>query len=225
MERTIVDKLNLNKFKKIAVLNRPEEEDSLSGLADPDTELKDGPYDLIFAYVFDMESLRDLVHNVIDRNDLSQGGYLYAAYPKKGNKAYPTYIHRDSLFEGVGADEDGYIGTSSLKFARMVGLNEVFTVVGFKSEKRAGKEKESSSKPSQRVGDYLSMIPDVERDLSDNPETLAFYRSLTPGYRKDWARYVYSAVQEQTREKRREEMKAILGQGYKSLDSYRRENP
>lgn len=153
-----------------------------------------GRYDLIFAYVLDMESMQELVNKVMDHNYLDQGGYLYAAYPKKGNKVYPTYIHRDSLFEGLGADEDGYIGTGNLRFARMAGLNEVFTVVGFKVETR--KKRDASSKPSQRVDDYIAMIPAVEQDLHDSPEALAFYQSLAPGYRKDWARYVYSAVQE-----------------------------
>lgn len=105
----------------------------------------------------------------------------------------------------------------------MVGLNDVFTVVGFKEETR--KKNEASSKPSQRVDDYTSIIPEVENDLQDSPEALELYQSLTPGYRKDWARYVYSAVQEGTRAKRRAEMKKILGEGYKSIDIYRREKP
>lgn len=220
MSKTIVEKLNLQKFNKAAVLHKPEGVDSLAGLAEYDTELKDSSYDLIFAYVLNMESFQDLVKKVIDNNYLNDCGYLYVAYPKKGNKVYPTYIHRDDLFEGLGADEEGYIGTSSMKFARMVGLNDVFTVVGFKKE--AQKKKSASSKPSQCVDDYISMIPDVEKDLHDTPEALAFYQSLTPGYQKDWARYVYSAVQEETREKRRAEMKMILGEGYKSIDIYRR---
>ncbi|AIQ71691.1 LAAC [Paenibacillus graminis] len=223
MAKTIVEKLNLHKFKRVAVLYRPEDEHSLSGLGDHVTELTDSQYDLIFAYVLNMKSLQDLVNQVIDHNYLNKGGYLYAAYPKKGNKVYSTYIHRDSLFEGVGAGEDGYIGSSSLKFARMVGLNDVFTVVGFKEEAR--KKKDTSSKPSQRVDDYTSMIPAVEKELQDSPEALALYQSLTPGYRKDWARYVYSAVQEETRAKRRAEMKKILGEGYKSVDMYRRDKP
>ncbi|MEC0168344.1 YdeI/OmpD-associated family protein [Paenibacillus graminis] len=223
MAKTIVEKLNLHKFKRVAVLYRPEDEHSLSGLGDHVTELTDSQYDLIFAYVLNMKSLQDLVNQVIDHNHLNKGGYLYAAYPKKGNKVYSTYIHRDSLFEGVGAGENGYIGSSSLKFARMVGLNDVFTVVGFKEEAR--KKKDTSSKPSQRVDDYTSMIPAVEKELQDSPEALALYQSLTPGYRKDWARYVYSAVQEETRAKRRAEMKKILGEGYKSVDMYRRDKP
>lgn len=222
MTKTIVDKLNLHKYKKAAVLHSPEGEDILAGLASYDTELKDsGGYDLIFAFVLDMESLQALVQRVIEHQYLLEGGYLYVAYPKKGNKVYPTYIHRDSLFEGLGADEDGYIGTSSLKFARMVGLNDVFTVVGLKEEARAPKP--ALSKPSQCVDDYISVIPEIEKDLRDTPDLLAFYQTLTSGYRKDWARYVYSAVQEATRAKRREEMKMILGARYKSRELYRKE--
>lgn len=220
MAKTIVEKLNLQKYNKTAVLHQPEGEELLAGLESYDTELKDGGYDLIFAFVLDMESLQGLVRKVIDGNHLDEGGYLYAAYPKKGNKVYSTYIHRDKLLEGLGADNDGYIGTSSIKFARMVGLNDVFTVVGLKAEKRS--QKQSSSKPSQSVGDYEALIPEVEKDLQDAPEVLAFYQSLTPGYRRDWARYIYSAVQEETREKRREDMKTALAAGYKTMDLYRR---
>ncbi|WP_213526584.1 YdeI/OmpD-associated family protein [Paenibacillus sp. J31TS4] len=218
MPKTIVEKLNLQKYKKILVLNKPEGEELLEELTGYDTEFKESRYDLIFAFVLDLASLQALVARVIENEYLHDGGYLYAAYPKKGNKVYPTYIHRDSLLEGLGAGEDGYIGTSTLKFARMVGLNEVFTVVGFKEEAK----KKTSSKPSQSVDDYVNFIPEVEKDLQDSPEVLAFYQSLTPGYRKDWARYVYSAVQEETRSKRRAEMKDILGAGYKSIDIYRR---
>lgn len=219
MSKTIAQKLNLHKYKHAAVLNKPEGEDALADLPEADTELKDARYDLIFAYVLDMAALQDLVARVIGSGHLNEGGYLYAAYPKKGNKAYPTYIHRDSLLEGLGADQDGYIGTSNLKFARMVGLDEVFTVVGLKEEAR--KQNTASSKPSQRVDDYTAMVPQVEEDLRAVPEVLAFYQSLTPGYRRDWARYVYSAVQEETRAKRREEMIAILGAGFKTRDQYR----
>ena len=219
MSKTIVEKLNLNKFKKAAVLNQPEGEDLLAGLESYDTGLAGGKYDLIFAFTLDMGELQALMKQVVEGGMLDKSGYLYAAYPKKGNKVYKAYIHRDDLFAGLGADEDGYIGTSSVKFARMVGLNDVFTVVGFKEEPR---KSQPSSKPSQCVDDYLEMVPQIEEDLRNVPEVLAFYQSLTPGYRKDWARYVYSAVQEETREKRREEMKTILGEGYKSIDLYRR---
>jgi|GEM_PF-209846 len=220
MSKTIVEKLNLKKYKKAAVLYTPQGEHSLAELEAADLELKDEPYEMIFAFVLDMKSLQDLVQTVIEQNSLLKEGYLFAAYPKKGNKVYSTYIHRDELLGGLGAEEDGYIGTSNLKFSRMVGMNEVFTVVGLKYEVK--KAATASSKPSQLVDDYISYIPNIEEDLSNTPEELAFYQSLTPGYRKDWARYVYSAVQEETRLKRKQEMISVLAERYKSMELYRR---
>ncbi|WP_057776200.1 YdeI/OmpD-associated family protein [Cytobacillus dafuensis] len=221
MTKTIVEKLNLKKYKKAAVLGLPEGADYLAELTDFDTELMDSTYDLIFAFVLDMASLKELISKVIEKNYLNKNGYIFVAYPKKGNKVYPTFIHRDDLLSGLGADEDGYIGTSNLKFARMVGLDDVFTVVGLKIDSK-GKEK-TSTKASQCVDDYIEMIPSVEKDLQDTPDVLAIYQSLTPGYQKDWARYVYSAKQEATKAKRRNEMKMILAAGYKSMDLYRRD--
>ncbi|MUT68277.1 YdeI/OmpD-associated family protein [Paenibacillus sp. NEAU-GSW1] len=219
MSKSVVEKLGLQKFSRKAVLDLPAGNDSLSGLEGFDTALKDGGYDLIFTFVLDMESLKGLVNRVISEERLNKGGYLFAAYPKKGNKVYDTFIHRDELMEGLGSDEEGYVGASSIKFARMVGLDDVFTVVGFK-EDAAGKHK-TSSKASQRVDDYVALIPNIEADLADEPALLAIYQALTPGYRKDWARYVYSAKQEETQDKRREEMKQILQAGYKSRELYR----
>ncbi|MEK5475491.1 YdeI/OmpD-associated family protein [Paenibacillus sp. FSL R5-0407] len=222
MTKSIVEKLNLQKYKRAAVLNLPPETGDLAGLT-YDSELTKSKYDLIFAFVLDMDALKATVSTVIEEDRLEQGGYLYLAYPKKGNKKYSTFIHRDDLLDGLDADEDGYVGTSPIKFSRMVGMDEVFTVVGLKKDARNRNRSQSPSRASQRVDDYEALVPEVEQDLQDAPDLLAFYRSLTPGYRKDWARYVYSAKQESTRAKRREEMKAILGAGYKSRELYRRD--
>ncbi|OAB40653.1 hypothetical protein PMSD_01785 [Paenibacillus macquariensis subsp. defensor] len=221
MAKSIVEKLNLQKYEKVAVLDQPDRTDYFTELTGYDTSLKDHAYDLIFAFVLDMDSLKELVDRVIEHEHLNKSGYLFAAYPKKGNKVYPTFIHRDDLFAGIGSDEEGYIGISNIKFARMVGLDDVFTVVGLKEDAR-GKGK-TSSQSSQCVDDYIALIPSVEKDLGDTPELLTLYQSLTPGYRKDWARYVYSAKQEGTRVKRREEMKIILQAGYKSRELYRKD--
>ncbi|MEX1030446.1 MAG: YdeI/OmpD-associated family protein [Paenibacillaceae bacterium] len=221
MTKSIAEKLNLQKYDQAAVLNEPEGTDYLAELTGYDTRLEARAYDLIFAFVLDMVSLKELVDRVIEHKHLNHNGYLFAAYPKKGNKVYPSFIHRDELFAGLGSDESGYIGTSDIKFARMVGLDDVFTVVGFKEDAR-GKD-QTSSKSSQRVDDYIALISSVEKDLEGTPELLTVYQALTPGYRKDWARYVYSAKQEETRAKRREEMKMIIQAGYKSRELYRKD--
>ena len=48
----------------------------------------------------------------------------------------------------------------------MVGLDDVFTVVGLKEDSRS-KDK-ISTKASQCVDDYIEKIPDVEKDLEEN---------------------------------------------------------
>lgn len=156
--------------------------------------------------------------SIIENNYLAPKGYLFFAYPKKGNKRYDTYIHRDEIFPALNVNDEGYVGNSDLKFSRMVSMDEVFTVVGLKREKK--KEKKSQV-PSQCVADYEDKVKDVENLLTDHPKELAFYQSLTPGYRRDWARFIFSAKQQSTRDKRKEQMVEVLSQGYKTMALYR----
>ena len=74
-------------------------------------------------------------------------------------------------------DEKGYVGTSNIKFARMVGLDDVFTVVGLKEDTR--NRNQPSKAASQCVDDYIEMIAEVEKYLQHTPDLLAFYQSLT----------------------------------------------
>jgi predicted secreted protein len=168
-----------------------------------------------------VETLDEMVkytQQVIREQQLAGNGYLFFAYPKKGNKRYDSYVHRDDIFPAMGVDEDGYIGSSDLKFARMVSMDDVFTVIGIKHEK---KKKTKSPAASQSVADYEDRVKDVEELLAPYPKERQFYKELTPGYQKDWARFIFSAKQQQTREKRLEQMVDILAQGYKSMDLYR----
>ncbi|WP_099223370.1 YdeI/OmpD-associated family protein [Listeria costaricensis] len=221
MAKTIIEKLNLLKYEEKAVLNQPDDLTAFDGLGKVDHALSAAvEYDLIIAFCFSLSEMKAFVDQVINEKRLSANGYLFFAYPKKGNKRYATYIHRDQLFEGIGADQEtGYIENSDLKFSRMVGLDEVFTMVGLKRDAK-GKNKKSTAN-SGRVDDYLEKIPEVEAILARNPKALAFYQSLTKGYQKDWARYIYSAKQESTRLKRQEEMIRLLGEEYKTITHYR----
>ncbi|WP_188016989.1 hypothetical protein [Paenibacillus antarcticus] len=183
MAKSIVEKLSLQKYVQVAVLDQPEGTNYLSELTGYDITLKEHSYDLIFAFVLDMYSLKELVDRVIEHEHLNKDGYLFVAYPKKGNKVYSTFIHRDDLFAGIGSDSEGYIGTSDIKFTRMVGLDDVFTVVGLKEDARS--KGKVSSQSSQRVDDYITLIPNIEKDLEDTPDLLTLYHALTQGYRKD----------------------------------------
>ncbi|MGV2488364.1 UNVERIFIED_CONTAM: YdeI/OmpD-associated family protein, partial [Bacillus mycoides] len=136
-----------------------------------------------------------------------------------GNARYSTFIHRDEMFPALNVGDDGYVGESEIKFARMVSMDDVFTVVGLKREKKKAKKTPAAS---QCVADYADRIQDVEALLANHPAELKFYQSLTPGYQKDWARNLFSVKQEKTRDKRLEKMIEILSQGYKTIELFRK---
>ncbi|TKC18026.1 YdeI/OmpD-associated family protein [Robertmurraya kyonggiensis] len=211
---TIIDKLKLTKYKNLAVLNQPSDYDVFAGYK---TTLS-GEHDAIFIFVETLEEMVKHTQKIIKEQPLLEKGYLFFAYPKKGNKRYKTFVHRDDIFPAMKVGEDGYVANCDLKFSRMVSMDDVFTVVGLKQEKRKAQK---SSAASQCVADYEDNVKDVEALLENYPHERRFYKELTPGYQKDWARYIFSAQQEATREKRHLQMVDILSQGYKSIELYR----
>ncbi|WP_096200321.1 YdeI/OmpD-associated family protein [Bacillus sp. FJAT-45350] len=211
---TIIDKLNLNKYKNLSVLHQPSDYDLFSG----EKSALTGDHDAIFIFVETIDEIVKHTQRVINEEQLLEKGYLFFAYPKKGNKRYKTFVHRDDIFPAMKVGEDGYVENSDVKFSRMVSMDDVFTVVGLKREKKKVKK---SPAASQCVADYEERVKDVEKLLTDSPKELDFYKELTPGYQRDWARYIFSAKQQKTREKRQEQMVDILSEGYKSVDLYR----
>ncbi|MGG0655276.1 YdeI/OmpD-associated family protein [Rummeliibacillus pycnus] len=192
----------------------------------PDTFLLEGikttttkPFDRVIAFVFSIEELTAYLQQCIEEKLISEQGYLFFVYPKKGNKSYDTYIHRDAIFPAISVDEQKYIVGSDYKFATLSSLDDTFSILSIKVDgKQKGKKKTANS---QCVDDYIEMIPQLKEFLSSDKKLLSFYESLTPGYQKDWARYVFSAKREETQKNRLEEMKDILGQGFKTKELFR----
>jgi len=213
---SIIDKLKLHKYTNLAVINQPNDYDVFT----ESNQALQQAHDAIFIFVETLDEMITYTNQILEQQLLLPKGYLFFAYPKKGNKRYTTSIHRDEIFPAMKVDEEGYVSGSDLKFARMVSMDDVFTVIGLKREKQ--KEKKSASS-SQRVADYAENVKDIEALLAAFPEVLSFYQSLTPGYQKDWARYLFSAKQQKTRDKRKQQMIDILSQGYKSIDLYRQQ--
>ncbi|MGF2715260.1 hypothetical protein BWGOE3_26060 [Bacillus mycoides] len=213
---SVIDKLKLNKYTNMVVINEPNDYEVFGDK--PTTFSKE--HDAVFIFV---ETLDEMVEhtNFIIKNEelLLEKGYVFFAYPKKGNARYSTFIHRDEMFPALNVEEDGYVGNSDIKFARMVSMDDVFTVVGLKREKKKAKKTPAAS---QCVADYADRIQGVEALLANHPNELKFYQSLTPGYQKDWARNLFSVKQEKTREKRLEKMIEILSQGYKTIELFRK---
>ncbi|GGA83427.1 YdeI/OmpD-associated family protein [Ornithinibacillus halotolerans] len=212
---SVIDKLKLTKYIQMTVINEPNDYSVFDGFP---TELSEN-HDAIFIFVETLDEMKTKVNQIITSKEvLKEKGYLFFAYPKKGNKRYETFVHRDDIFPALHVDEDGYVNGSDIKFSRMVSMDDVFTVVGLKHEKK--KEKKTTP-ASQCVADYEGKEPDIEMLLVNHSKELKFYQSLTPGYRRDWARYIFSAKQQKTRDKRAEQMIDILSQGYKTMDLYR----
>jgi len=219
-QKSVIEKLNIMKYPKKLILQKPEEMDDFNEI-EFDSSIKNSKYDLIFIFIFNLEEFSMQLQTVIEKQLLVDNGYLYFAYPKKNNPKYNEYIDRDSFINSLPVDEEGYVLLSSLKFSRMVSLNDIFTVVGLKSTPKKTK-KAASSKNSQCVDDYIVNIEEIRQYLNKNGELLKTYNELTFGYQKDWARYIYSAKRKETQEKRLLEMETALGEGYKSMELYRR---
>ncbi|WBL16620.1 YdeI/OmpD-associated family protein [Sutcliffiella sp. NC1] len=211
---TIINKLKLDKYENLAVVNEPSDYHIFDGF---ETALT-GNHDAIFIFIETINDMVEHTEKVINEQQLREKGYLFFAYPKKGNKRYETFVHRDEIFPTLKVGEDGYVGDSDVKFSRMVAMDDVFTVVGLKREK---KKAQKTSAASQCVADYEDNVKDVEALLAEHPNERTFFLELTPGYKRDWARYIFSAKQQKTREKRQAQMVDILSQGYKTVDLYR----
>lgn len=221
-DKTIIEKLNLTKYSSRLVMGAPKALEDFKGLAH-DVSIQKEKYDLLFLFIYSLEEFSDNIKLLVERDLVMDKGYVFFAYPKKNNPKYQEYIERDRFIEAANMDEEGYISGSILKFSRMVSLNEVFTVVGLKAAPKKTKKAESTKK-SQCVDDYIVHIDDIRAHLKNNEAILKAYNELTYGYQKDWARYVYSAKRKETQEKRLHEMETIIGEGYKSIDLYRRQS-
>ena len=217
MNQEIIKKFGIEKYDQKLFLNMPADILDFDGMFFSTTPDQDS-YDLIFAFIFSLKEFSDLLHTVIDKHWLNQGGVVYFAYPKKGNKQYQEFIGRDDFFGMVNMDNDGYVNESPIKFNKMAAFNNVFTVVGLKHEPMRKK----STQPSQCVEDYVERIPDLRKHFEENKDVLASFDRLTPGYQRDWARYVFAVKNTATTDKRFSEMEHILKEGYKSVDLYKR---
>lgn len=131
IDAALAKKLMLDKFPKILLQNKPEGITELEGLNCDTTPA--GRYDLVFAFVFNLDEMENIIFQTDKGGLLNDGGYLYLAYPKKGNKTYSEYIDRDSIFPRLGVNEDdGLVDGTTLRFSKMLSFNDIFTVVGLK---------------------------------------------------------------------------------------------
>ncbi|GAK30185.1 hypothetical protein WOSG25_012820 [Weissella oryzae SG25] len=72
------------------------------------------------------------------------------------------------------------------------------------------------------LADFEEKIPAVlEILVADGDQNLAtFFTSLTPGYQREWARYIFGVKAVETQARHIEQMKIILAAGFKSKRAY-----
>ena len=216
MNAEIISKLKILSFNDKLVLNCPKDLDIFNGI-DIDMSVDKPKYDIVLAFIFSLDEFSEIVKMAIEKELINPNGYLYFVYPKKGNKQYKEYIGRDDFFDSVHIDKDGFVLNSKLKFNKMVAFNDTFTCIGLKHETKT----KQNTQPRQCVADYIDRIPELQQYFAENKEVTEMFNKLTPGYQRDWARYVYGVKNEETKAKRLAEMEEILKKGYKSIDLYR----
>ncbi|MEI2462965.1 hypothetical protein [Niallia taxi] len=99
MAKTITEKLSLHKYEHKAVLYMPENSPYAEEFRSFVTKLVSGEiYDLIFAFVLDMESMRRIVSEVIEGCYINKGGTFISHILKKGIKFIPPSFTVMSLW-------------------------------------------------------------------------------------------------------------------------------
>ena len=74
--------------------------------------------------------------------------------------------------------------------------------------------------PQKPLADYEKDIPAVTALLADDPAMQAFFTALTPGYQREWARFIFGVASEATKNKHITTMKTVFAAGYKSKRAY-----
>ncbi|MFC6253598.1 YdeI/OmpD-associated family protein [Secundilactobacillus hailunensis] len=70
------------------------------------------------------------------------------------------------------------------------------------------------------LADYEKDIPEVTELLAKDADLQKFFTDLTPGYQREWARFIFGAKAEATQQRHIEQMKVVFKAGYKSKRAY-----
>lgn len=211
----LITKFKLDSYPGLPILNCPDY------LKEEFKSLKVVPLaakqTAILVFTDSNPSFFSTLETLVKKDPVVDQGVILICYPKKGNPRYPSTVHRDEIFPKVQMDDDGFMFGSAYKFNRMLGFDDCFTLLEVKKVEHF----KAGSRPSQSGADFIQFIPKIETILSEDPQALAFYQTLTPGYRKDWAVYIFSTDSDITRNKRIEQMKQLLKEGHKNMTLYR----
>lgn len=66
------------------------------------------------------------------------------------------------------------------------------------------------------LASFEPMIPQVAALLADDPTLQAFFNDLTPGYQREWARFIFGVKAAATQQRHVAVMKTVFQAGFKS---------
>lgn len=172
----------------------------------------EAPYEVILVFVDSLDMMKQTVLQA--EKELTNEGILYLCYPKLKNTLSLIGIHRDHIFPYLQVDQTtGYVKDTLMRFNKMAAFDDNYTLLAVKKDTK----QKSRPQTSQKVEDYEVYIEHI-KELLKNESCYDFYNNLTRGYQKGWARYIYSAKTEGTKQKRLKKMIELLSKGIKSKD-------
>lgn len=74
--------------------------------------------------------------------------------------------------------------------------------------------------PQKPLAAYTVDIPKVAALLADQPQMQAFFNALTPGYQREWARFIFGVASDATKQAHIAKMLTVFEAGYKSKRAY-----
>ena len=74
--------------------------------------------------------------------------------------------------------------------------------------------------PQKPLSEFEQDIPAVAELLTSDQTMADFFSALTPGYQREWARFIFGAKAEATKQRHIEQMKTVFQAGYKSKRAY-----
>lgn len=212
MDVALERKLKLSKYKSVGCLGHPSTPTQLSELPQFKEANQSEGCDLLIAFVYALSEMSGLLPLLPQSLEA-----LYFAYPKRGNKLRLPHIGRDDIFPHLGVDDTtGFIAGTDWRFNMMVALDENFTIVGLKRDVAHAVSKFGAG----HSVDFADRLPELEAKLKGSPVS-EFFARLTPGYKRTWASYIYSAKKPETQERRYQEMQETLSLGFKTREHRR----
>ncbi|EMR03775.1 YdeI/OmpD-associated family protein [Cesiribacter andamanensis] len=204
---TLLNKLRIDPLAPSLLLNLPAEAvPYFPGLA-YHTHPQESSYPFVLLFVHSRAELEQLAPRALQA--LAKGGSFWVAYPKKSS-GIKTDINRDAGWDVLVAAGLGAVAALS--------VDSTWSVLRFKPEAdvaRKGAYRTNQPLPRQTGPRQLEIPQEVQQLLDQHPAESAFFEGLAYTHRKEYVHWITEAKRPETRQRRLEQMLALLQEGKK----------